>query len=82
MELKDKLIMGRALIALLDEETAKLSNPYDEGLNEIVNRAYSVKLRMKRYAIKHGNPPEMEEQLDRMDLIINRLMELQNKRCY
>jgi hypothetical protein len=82
MEIQDKLLIGRALIALLDEETAKLKNPYDEGLNEILNKAYSVKLRMKRYSLRHGNPPELEEQLDRMDLIINRLMELQNKRCY
>jgi hypothetical protein len=82
MELEDKILFGRVLIAVLDEQTAKLDDPFDDELPQFIKRAMMVKFKMKNFYFSHNQPPEMDEQIERMDGIIKRLMDLQNKKCY
>lgn len=81
VDLTEKMLVGKVLINLLDEQTVNLEDPYDDELPVFINRAMIVRLKMKQWHNTHGQPPEMIEQIDQMDKIIKRLMELQNKKC-
>ena len=82
MELTDKIRIGEILVDVLDREIAKLDDPFDDELPAFIVRAIGVQSRMKRFSMAHDDPPEMQVSLDKMDAIIKRLMDLQNKRCY
>jgi hypothetical protein len=80
MELKDRLNIGNALIEILQEQTSKLKDPYDDELPMFIKRAVMVQLRMKRFYHKHDEPPEMLEQLETIEKIVKDMMALQNNR--
>jgi hypothetical protein len=80
MELKDRLNIGNALIEILQEQTSKLKDPYDDELPMFIKRAVMVQLRMKRFYHKHNEPPEMLEQLETIEKIVKDMMALQNNR--
>ncbi|HSX39116.1 MAG TPA: hypothetical protein VLI92_00810 [Candidatus Saccharimonadales bacterium] len=79
--LTERLLIGKALISVLEEATSQLDDPYDDSLPEMIKKAVMAQLRMKNFYSKHNEPPEMFEQLEQMDIIIKRLFELQNKKC-
>jgi hypothetical protein len=81
VDLAEKILVGRVLIDILDEQTVKLDDPYDDELPMFIHKAMIVRLKMKQWHSTHGQPPEMVDQLEQMDKIIKRLMELQNKKC-
>jgi hypothetical protein len=80
MDLKERIFVGQVLVDVLGEYTAKLTDPYDDELPFMINRAIVVQLRMKRYYHKHDEPPEMDEQLEKINSIIKSMLELQNKK--
>jgi hypothetical protein len=82
MNLEEKIRVGEILISILDKETKSLDDPYDDYLPQFIQKAYGVKMRMLRFSMSHDEPPEMLAQLEKMDGIIKRLMDLQNKKCY
>ena len=82
MALEDKILFGQVLITVLDEQTQKLDDPWADDLPEFIKRAYVVKFRMLNFYNSHDQPPAILEQIEQMDGIIKRLMDLQNKKCY
>ncbi len=78
--LKDRLYIGKVLIDILQEQTAKLNDPYDDELPMFIKRAIMVQLRMKRFYHKHNEPPEMLEQLETISSIIEKMLKLQNSK--
>jgi hypothetical protein len=80
--LKDRLYIGKVLIDILEEQVAKLNDPFDDELPIFIKRAIMIQLRMKRFYYKHQEPPEMLEQLETIEKIIKNMLELQNKKCY
>lgn len=81
MEKSDRFIIGKILIEVLEKHVNRL-DPYDDDLAEIVQRAYKTHLKMHRTYENWGRPVEMLEQLDKMDSIIKKLHQMQNKQCY
>lgn len=78
MELKERLYMGKVLIDILNEQCASF-DIFDDEWPDLVKRTLMVKLRMTAFYRKHGEPPEMQEQIDRIDDILNRMYEAQAK---
>jgi hypothetical protein len=82
MNMEERIRVGEILIDLLDRETKSLDDPYADELPEFITKAYSIKLRMVRFAMESKMPLEMSRQIVKMDEIIKRLSDLQNKKCY
>lgn len=80
MELKDRLFVGNALIEILKEHTDKLDDPYCEELPMFIKRALIVQVRMKGFYHQHNEPPEMLEQLEMIQGIVKKMMDLQNSK--
>jgi hypothetical protein len=80
MELKERLHIGKVLIDMLEDATAKLTDPYDDELPVFIKRAVMVQLRMKRFYHTHERPPELLAQLDTIEGIVKRMTELQNRK--
>lgn len=80
MELKERLHVGKVLIEMLEEQTAKLNDPYDDELPMFIKRAVMVQVRMKRFYMRHGEPFELKEQLQAIEEIIKRMVDLENSK--
>jgi hypothetical protein len=82
MELEDKILVGEVLTKVLDEQTMGLDDPFADELPMFIYRALTVQMRMKKFYSSENNPPQMLAQLNLMERIIKRLLDLQNKKCY
>jgi hypothetical protein len=82
MSYESKLKVNDVILELLEGEISKLDDPYADELPIIINRAMMAKLRMKSFSLRNGEPLEVANQITKMDEIIKRLMDLQNKKCY
>lgn len=81
MELEDKILVGEVLTKVLDEQTRGLDDPYMDELPMFITRALSVQMRMKKFYRSENCPPQMLGQLNLLETIIKRLLDLQNKKC-
>lgn len=80
MELKDRIFVGKALIDILKEHTDKLDDPYCEELPIFIKRALVVQIRMKGFYHQYNEPTEMLEQLETIQGIVKKMVDLQNSK--
>lgn len=80
MELKDRLFVGNVLIDILKEYTDKLNDPYCDELPLYIHKAMMVQVRMKGFYHQHNEPPEMLLQLETIEGVIKKMMDLQNSK--
>lgn len=78
MQIEDRLLIGNILVNEFGRLASEL-DPKDARLPEIINRASMCYLKMKIAFRKWNEPPEMVEQMFRMDAIIAMLEGKQKK---
>jgi hypothetical protein len=80
MELKERLHIGKVLIDMLEDATAKLNDPYDDELPVFIKRAIMIQLRMKRFYYNYEQPPELLEQISIIEGIVKRMTDLESRK--
>lgn len=79
MEIPERLKMSRVLLGELEKNIVDLA-PYDDEFDEIYSKAMHIKMKMKIFYARKGEPPELLEQLNLIDSIIKKIEDIQNKR--
>lgn len=81
--IETKLAIGDILLTEFEKAVANdkevLNGQSEIKLAEVIKRGYGVKKKMQLFYLAHGEPPELDEQIKRIEKIIKRLEELHNK---
>jgi len=78
MDIPERLKMSRVLLGELEKNIVDL-DPYDE-FDEIYSKALHIKMKMKMFYTRTGEPPELLEQFDLIDSVIKKIEDIQKKR--
>ena len=79
MDIPERLKMSRVLLGELEKNIIDLE-PYDDEFDEIYSKALHIKMKMKMFHTRTGEPPELLEQLGLIDSVIKKIEDIQNKR--
>jgi hypothetical protein len=74
---QSRLMLGRVLINRF-EELSKDLDPAEGNLDEVIYRATHAREKMHLVYLKVGEPPELLEQIKKMDSVIKKVEKLQN----
>jgi len=79
MDIPERLKMSRVLLGELEKNIVGLE-PFDDEFEEIYSKALHIKMKMKMFYIRTGEPPELLEQFGLIDSVIKKIEDIQNKR--